>query len=269
MYKPLFFLLLLCTGIAKAQPSVSVAPSRLFYSFPAGQSSTQDIRILNPGKSAMVFSITLADWQRDSLGDKHYFRPDSLHNSCAGWIELPYSSITLQAGEERNIPVKLLAPTDAGNTVRNAMVFLTQAEDDESIRVQKKNGASMVVRLEVGVHVYYTPPTLSKKSIDIINFRDGGWKKTGDSSKHMLEVVFKNTGELMAESHVKLELTNQATAEEIKLDAQPAPTMPGVTRVVQFGLPANLKKGNYLAVAIVDNGPEIPLRIGELEFDHQ
>ncbi|UYQ93209.1 DUF916 domain-containing protein [Chitinophaga horti] len=252
-----------------AQPSVSVAPSRLFYSFPAGQSSTQEIRISNPGKTSMVFSITLADWYRDSLGDKQYSKANTLKHSCASWIELPYSSIVLQAGEERSIPVKLASTRDAGNIVRNAMIFFTQAEDDESIRSQKKLGASMIIRLEVGVHIYYTPPSLSKKSLEVIDFRDKGVTKLGDSTKHVLEVVLHNTGELMTESMVKLELTNQQTAEEIKLEPQPVPMMPGVKRVIRFGLPATLKPGNYLGVAIVDNGPDIPLRIGELEFDHK
>lgn len=270
MNQSALFILLYCLSahFTQAQPAVSVAPSRLFYSFTQGQASTQEIRIINPGKSAMVFSITLADWYRDSLGEKQYFKPNTLHQSCASWIELPYSSILLQPGEEKVIPVKLVSPPGSGNTVRNAMIFFTQAEDDESIRQQKKTGASMIVRLEVGIHVYYTPPTLSKKEVELIDFKDAGWQQVNDSAKHLLELVLKNKGEIMSESTVKLELTNQETAEEIKLEALPVPTLPGVRRIIRFNLPTSLKKGNYLAVAIVDNGPDVPLRIGELEFNH-
>lgn len=265
----IFFLCCTCYAAAIAQPSISVAPSRLFFSFPQGEASTQEVRIANPGKHNMVFSITLADWYRDSLGEKQYLKPGATPHSCTDWVELPYSSIVVAAGQERTIPVKLVAPANAGNTVRNAMIFITQAEDDESLQVQKKNGATMIIRLEVGIHVYYTPPSLSKKEVDLVDFKDAGWKQLGDTAKHLLEVVLKNTGELMSESTVKLELTNQETAEEIKLDAQPVPTMPGVKRIIRFGLPPSLKKGNYLAVAIVDNGPDVPLTIGELEFNHK
>ncbi|RAJ04102.1 hypothetical protein LX64_02980 [Chitinophaga skermanii] len=261
-----FVLLLLCVhNQSSAQPSIGVVPSRLYFTCASGERQVQDINLRNPGTKPITVAITISDWYRDSTGEKIYLKAGTLPHSCANWITLPTNAITLQPGEERQFPVTVNAPSN--DAVHNAMIFFTEVKSQAEIDEKMKMGAQFIIRMEMGIHVYNTPPSRHKKEMEILDFVDKGWSKQNtDTAQQILQLTVKNTGDVTNDCVVKLELTNQDTAEEIPLDDIPIPSMPGTVRVINIPLPKKLKKGNYLAVAILHLGPEDPLKIGDLEF---
>ena len=60
---------------------------------------------------------------------------------------------------------------------------------------------------------------------------------------------------------------NLKTGDKIDLPEAKFYTLPTAKRVLKVGIPAKIKKGNYSITALVDYGPEMELKIGEMEIE--
>ncbi|MCK4392000.1 hypothetical protein KAX17_03765, partial [Candidatus Bipolaricaulota bacterium] len=75
------------THISLGQVAVLVTSIPL--QIPAGESSEVSFAVENVGEDEpATLTLYLGDWSQERDGDRQYLPPETLFNSCAGWIEL-------------------------------------------------------------------------------------------------------------------------------------------------------------------------------------
>ena len=176
---------------------------------------------------------------------------------------MPGSYFTLQPHEKRELDVVFTVPANAGGKetpVHNAMVFLTQLNPGN---MKAANGTSIKVTVRMGIKLYHSFTQIEERDIDIVNMQDG----TDTLNKtDYLELAFKNTGKIWLEGKIKWELLNTQTGEKRKLEDQDIFSLPGDFRLIRQDLPKDLKKGKYIATAVINYGNKDELKLVELEF---
>ncbi len=259
-YALVYVLLLSAVGIAKAQTGMQVSPVRLFFPEREGSTQTALIRVGNPSEKTIVMQLSCADWKRDTLGEKQYYKAATRENSACPYLSFNPEFITLLPKQEGQVLTTLKMPQGDQNRLRNAMIFLTQTNEQE-LAAQALQKSGFIIRIQLGVHAYIIPTALQKRSIQLTDI--SYLKKEG---KRKVRVWIKNDGELPMESFLRLELMNTDTDEEIKLEAVPFNSLPGEAYWVAADLPEQLKPGKYLISAIADNGPDLSLQVVEIEM---
>lgn len=254
--------LLLCVSCAYGQTSFLVESSRLFFHEPVGGSApATKLKVKNPGSTRLIIRASCADWQRDSLGDKQYFQPGTLETSCCPYLTVQPETIELGPGQEQELLVSL-TPATHPQKLQNGMLMLTQV-NEEQWQGQPKAKAQIMFRMRIGVHLYYIPKNINKRAISV----DTLLVDTDNKVLKPLRLKVHNTGDINLDSHVRFELTNLQTSEEFTVESMAVNSMPSEKIWLRTELPANLPKGRYLVVAIVDSGPETPLEVAELETE--
>lgn len=260
MRKSIAWLLLFVAwcSAAYAQMGIAASPMKLNFDAQSGGSQNLTVTVSNPSSKILEVGAGLADWQRDEEGKIIYAAANTINASCAGWIKIfPTTNFTLNPGEKKVITVMMTVPPDNDKAVKNCMLFFTQ------LNPEKGNGTGVSINLAVrlGVQVYYTPPGLNKKNLEIDNFKD-----TADNGDQKLLLTVKNEGEVETDGKVNFELTNMNNGQKITLPEADVYLLPASKRIVNVALPKDLKKGNYSATALLDYGQNEELKIGELEF---
>ena len=260
----LFLMLLLMTRISAQE--VSVSPARLFFSGVAGQTYTQQVLIHNSGSEKAIFRSGLMDWKRDSLGNKVYAPAGTFPGSNANWVELRPNIVEIGPGERKEVTVVLHVPkAEATNTkLKNSMLFLTQLNASKSkIPAAGKTNLGVLIKLEFGLHVYYTPANNQVKDMEFTAmYLDQGRPAT---APNRVAIKIKNTGNVVVDGHLKLELTNKKNGKDMKLPEKALSMLPGDEQVVYQELPDDLQ-GDYLMVALLDNGEETNLKVAKKDI---
>jgi hypothetical protein len=243
---------------------ISIQTSILDSHLAPGATESQSITITNLSKKKMIFEASLADWLRDSTGAHQYFKADTLSRSCANWVSVSKNLIELMPGQTENILVKLRAPLDPSQDkeMKWAMLFLQSvSEQDSSTRNKKKVSTKINEIVRVGIHIYQTPPQLTKMSAKALSFTPVA------GEKNTYEFAMANTGDVMLTCKAHLELTNIVNGSETKLDNIEFPVFPGGNRKIKLTVPENLLSGKYSALAVLDLGEDMPLEALEKDIE--
>ena len=262
-YALLLLLVSLFSNRLQAQAGMTVSPGKLYYKLLPGAGTTQKIVVSNPNDKELEISVSVNDWNYDSVGNTQTFDAGTLATSCADWVQiLPGAYFTLKPREKRELSVVFNVPQNANRDipVHNAMVFLTQLNPGDA---KTPDGTSIKVSVRMGVKLYHAFSQVEERDIDIVNMKD----VPGNSADSgYLEMVFKNTGKSWIEGKIKWELLNTQTGEKKKLEEQDFFSLPGDQRIILQALPPNLAKGKYTATAVINYGNKDELKIVELEF---
>ncbi len=257
MLKSLFLaaisLLLILQGAAQ---KIGIQPSILEYHLSPGTTESQVIRIANLSDKKISFEAYLADWLRDSTGAHEYFKADTLPSSCTKWVTLSKNFIEVEPGKTEELLVKLQGPPDmnAFKKMKWAMLFLQSAsEQDSASRINKQFNTKVKELLRVGIHIYQTPPSITHAEAKGIALKEV------PAEKNAYDFYMANTGEVMLECKVHMELTNVETGKEYKLDRTEFPVFPAANRKVRLTIPGTVPKGKYSALAVLDTGEESAL----------
>lgn len=261
---------LFAAGIIHAQGGFLVKPTKLYFD-PAPQSQQkQTITIRNTSGEPVILECSLQDWKRDSIGNKVYSNAGTLPNSCSRYLKVAPEVVALQPGEEKELEVILSAPADSVKQALNAMLMLTQVNEKKAEKA-KIVQTQIVVRMQVGVHVYFEPPYLETKDVDLqrLFFAKSGTASKEDllAKERGLVSEIANIGQLVAEGKLRLELSNLQTQQVWKLDEKEFNSMPGDLLQIPFTLPAGLPKGPYNILAMLDLGANLPLKVIEAQID--
>lgn len=253
--------LLLClTGgfSSQAQYGFQVSPAKLYFTHSSVSEQTLRLHLNNSMDTRLVLQATCADWRRDSSGAKVYYPAGSLPTSCCPLVKVTPAVIELAPHEERDVLVTVLADTPTQSTLRNGMLLLTQANEHETARLNGKSG--VVIKVEVGVHLYVLPKESPQPAIAITGMDVA---KLGE--RYQVKVLVENSGGTLLESKLRVEYLNLETMQELKAEPVPVNTMPKEAFNVSALVPSTLAKGKYLVVAILDSGPGQTLKVAELE----
>lgn len=258
----LFIFFLLAGSPMLFSQSISMSPTRLFFTGNPGDKITQTVTLHNSSDKDYVFNLNYKDWEREADGNKIYFDPGTSKISNAAWVSTLENSVTIPAKSTKEIAVTMQIPANASKTaVTNSMLFFTQLpQQADQARVQ--NGIGIITLFEVGLHIFYTPAGNNVKSLDITNIAE---VSTANTANRKVAVSIHNDGNTISDATVEFELTNTDDGKEIKLPAVSISMMPNTHQVVQFALPENIS-GNFLGVSIVKIAGSNDLRVGEKNF---
>lgn len=261
----LVFIGCLCSfaGISHAQ-RVNINPTLLNFNAGTGETTTQTLTISNVSDEKQVFQLTVGDWLRDSLGNHQYLPSGKLRRSCAPWISLDNSFIELEPRTAKDIRITLVAPTDSASLkeMKWAMLFIQSVK--EQVGNKKKKGKVNAVINEIfrfGIHIYQIPPGVHNYAAKATSLQ------ADKQTKGLYQFSMENTGNIMLQCHAHLELTNMDTGEEIRLESTEFPIFPEAKRTIPLQLPANLKKGRYSVLALLEYHEDLPLEAIEITIE--
>ena len=262
-----FIVFLFIKNYGQAQ-AVSVSPSRLFFTGNTGQEISQQITITNTGNASATFSASVMDWDRDSIGEKRYYAAGTQKLSNARWVEVLPNVIEIAPGAKKQVNVLLHVPAGEANTgVKNSMLFLTQINEQKPSQALNNNAnIGVIVKLEFGIHVYYTPTGITHKELDFLAVENKGLVTVYNDKAQRIAVKIKSLSNVITDGFLNFELTNKTTGEELKPATRSISMLPGDEQIVYLDLPDSLT-GSYLLVALLDGGPETTLKIAKKEIN--
>jgi len=256
------FSLVLALSTARGQ-GFSVSPSRLFFNGTPGETLTESITFTNTSPNALSFVTRIQDWKRDSLGNKVYYEAGKDAASNSKWLSLSENTIVIQPGEAKQVIVTMNVPANA-DKMTHTMLFFTQVKQQEKEK-PKAVALGVVVLMEVGVQIYYSPKGLNAGELEFLAFEDRGITGQGKKQSRRVAIKIHNKGAINKDAFLRMELTNKDTGEEIKIEPTTIAMLPDETHWVMVDLPANLK-GKFLAVAMLDAGSTYDLKVAEKEL---
>lgn len=246
-----------------SQVGISVSPPRVYYSLNPGETGSQKVLVSNVSKEhSLSLSLTLGDWEYDSYGNNLMLPPDSLANSCAGWMSLSAGMyMTLEPGENREIDLTMTVPMKSGHdaNVQTAMLFVTQMNPVDGVDTQ---GAAIKINVRQGIKIYRKGNAPEIKKVEIENL-------AYDKETNSLLLLFSNGGNIWLNGHVSASLFNQAIGKESNIEPADFYTMPGDRRIMQIPLREELEKGKYTATVMLDYGDRTTIEAAELQFSYE
>lgn len=256
------FIFFILTGSSSIlAQSISMSPTRLFFTGNPGEKVTKTVTLQNSSEKDYVFNLNYKDWVREEDGNKVYLEAGSSKTSNAAWVSTLENSVTVPARSTKEIVVTMQIPVNASKSVTNSMLFFTQLpQQADQARIQ--NGIGIITLFEVGLHIFYTPPGNQTKSLDITNISE---VNNENAANKKIAVSIHNDGNTINDATVEFELTNTESGKEIKLPAISISMLPNTDQTVQFSLPENIS-GNFLGVAIIKMAGSNDLRVGEKNF---
>lgn len=263
-----FFLLF--TGLFLVIPStvfsqvgISVSPPRVYYSLNPGETGSQKVLISNVSKEHLLnLSLSFGDWKYDHYGNNLMFPPDSLDNSCAGWMSVAEGMyMTLEPGENREVDLVMAVPAelDYNANVQTAMLFVTQMNPVDGMDAQ---GAAIKINVRQGIKIYRKGNASEIKKVEIENL-------AYDKETNSLLLLFSNGGNIWINGYVSASLFNQTNGKESNIEAMDFYTMPGDRRIMQIPLRQELEEGRYTATVMIDYGDRTTIEAAELQFSHE
>jgi hypothetical protein len=240
-------------NIGSNAQSVRIQPTVYDLHLSNNESLTQTLSISNTSNKPVAFQLYLGDWLRDTSGGHQYFKPDTLNRSCANWVSISKNYVVIEPQKTEELTLKFKAPEDVAKfkEMRWAMLFLESAPaTDEEMKESKQLQTQVKQILRVGIHIYQTPPAVTKRSIKVLEL------KSLNDNNNSFDFWLQNTGDVMLQCKADLELTNVADGKTVKLEKVEFPIFPEGKRKVNFKLPADLPKGTYSLLAKVDIGED-------------
>lgn len=270
----LLFLAICTQAQNKATPSddiskakgIVVSPARLMFEVDKGGTSKKSVMVKNLTGNKQRLIVELMDWTRDTLGEHNYFAPGTNSYSCAQWVTFDKPIVELEPGQSVDVTVTLSLPdnADAVSEMRWCMLIFRSLQDKYVPSGNlPKTSAQIEKNLGMGVHIYEVPPTLSTKELKMISFGPLPGKK------NTYRIVAKNVGALQVYGKFSVELSS-ASGQKTALESQVVPLFPNQDRYVDFEVPANVPKGKYTAVALIDAGDDdVPIEAAQKEITIQ
>ena len=145
------------------------------------------------------------------------------------------------------------------------ILTIDQSYDRPKLDVQgndKTIAMGVVNTMGFGVYIYQNPPNVTVNNVEIEKFTF----ETVDSLK-LLILNVKNIGDGIGYSSTYVDLTNLSTGKITKLYAKKFTILPQYTRFLKFVIPADIEKGKYSAVGVLDFGSKEEIKAAEIEFE--
>lgn len=264
--KRLLTITLLVIGTLPLFPQgASVSPTRVFFANALGQSRTKAVTVLNKTKEPQSYQVTFVDFEvTNRLGKPTLMKANENPHSISPWISATPSYFTVQPGESMDIKVTLDIPnTPEAHKVKWGAMSIKLAKEqvgplDEQ---QKKLGMAIVNTFQIIVYMFQSPPSITEKSAKIYNFA-----KIENDSKTSLVLSTENTSPSILDCRTYLEYTNVETGWNYTAPKKRFTLLPSGAKETKFEVPADIPKGKYSVMGVVDYGSSSEIQAAEMEM---
>jgi len=229
---------------------LEVTPGTLMYNTNPGSSQTQQIYVRNKAKTEQSFIFNLADWLTDEQGEVKYFSPGTTGRSCADWITVSPSLVTLQPNESVRVNVTMLVPNDNSST-KWAVLFIESAVEKTGAKaIDKDVQMGLQVAARIAVPIYQSPDanTLYKGTLNGLS------ETIEDNGSRTFKSQVINLGDKVLNCKVYFTISNLETAAEFTSSPLEFSLLPESNKNVEYTFDKPLKKGLYSVAAILDYG---------------
>jgi len=256
-----FLILILFLNEVNAQ-ELEVSPGKLVFNVNPGSSQTQQVSIRNKASKEQSFIFNLGDWLTDEKGETKYFEPGTIPRSCADWITVSPSLITLQPNESAKINVTMLVPNDNPSTKWAVMFVESAVEQVGASAVDKGVKMGMTLSARIAIPIFQSPNsnTLYKATIE-------GLTETVQDSARIYNTKVINLGDKILNCKVYFTFSNLMTGDEITSEPIEFSLLPESNKDIKYTLEQPLEKGNYSVAAILDYGHSDELEGIQIDID--
>lgn len=253
------------TGITDL--GVAVAPSNLKFRVRPGNTETKTITVTNDTRGVEKFKVSVADYdmtdrgaiQQLPVGQKHEY-------GLSKWINISPSFVELKPGEAKKINVTVTIPEEP-DAYRSAwcIIMIDQTKERKEMAPSRNANGEMTMGVipvfGFGVYIFQNPPNVSLNKVEITKFNFNY-----NDKNRFVSITAKNVGTGLGFCKAYVEINNLNTGYKEKLFLKQFTIFPGKERMLDFDLPGNLAKGNYIATAVLDFGSDSEVEAANLEF---
>lgn len=251
-----------------ADEGVAVTPSSVRLFLRPGETITKEIKVTNKTKRAYSFSVAFNDFNMGENG-KPQNMDSAFHKfSLSKWAVASPMFFEVQPGQVQKVQLTITIPADeSGKVAAWTIMSIDQVAKREQVVTASSDAKSVALGVipsfGFGIYVYQNPPDAGVPKLEIDKFEKTTDGK--DKEKRLLLHV-KSEGNAIGFCHSYIELTNTSTGELIKLPVRHFTILPGFERAIYFSLPAQLSKGKYSVMAVIDYGSKEDIKAAELEL---
>ncbi|NCU33280.1 MAG: DUF916 domain-containing protein, partial [Candidatus Moranbacteria bacterium] len=230
----------------KAQTAVSTGlsaiPPRLEVEVKPDTTNTQVIKVRNESSETKTISISLRDFiVTDNQGTPNFLDitdTESNRWSASSWIQLSETSLTIKAGETKNLNLSVIVPENALPGGHYAAVVYSP----NSGSIGSSTGAS--VQTNVGTLVYVTVPGDINQSASIQSFTAPKFSEFGPVS---FKSTIKNSSDIHIQPVGSIVVTNWLGGQTAKLALDQTNIFPYTSRNFENTLDKKWLFGRYKA----------------------
>ncbi len=245
----LTFVLLISYLVSNAQ-DFEVAPVVMNFDANPGQIQKKKMTIRNHANIKQTFTFNFGDYEINEEGKKVRMPAGKSKRSCASWITVSPTVLTLNPNEEREVTVLMTVPKNEFST-RWGMIYVQAAKEQEAREVDKQMATGIKVTPRIAVLVSQSPKSNTNYKGKIYGLKD---VTTAKDTVKVFNVTVENTGDKIFEANVQLLLGDLATAKERKFTPKKHRVFPGEKRTFTLTLPNDLPKGKYGLAALLNYG---------------
>jgi P pilus assembly chaperone PapD len=263
-----FITLALMFTLSAAAQSVSIAPSRMYFKVTPGQAKAQTLKVTNNSKDKQSFTITFGDFSAPgSEGKSTLLKPGESPNSITKNVSASPSFFELEPGKSQDVQILLELPSlPESNKVKWGTILVklvkekTEAKKGDASTV----GMGILETFQFVVHIFQTPPNITKKQAEIISFKQVDNTK---GTEKMVSILTKNTGDAILDCAAYIELVNLNTGKKERLKPNAFTVLPGGSREMKFVIPSTQEKGKYTLTGVVDYGSKEDVQAAEMDLE--
>lgn len=242
---------------------LEVSPVTMSFATNPGSSQTKQLFLRNKAQTEQNFVFNVGDWLTDENGEVKYFDAGTLSRSCADWITISPSLVTLQPNESVRVNVTMLVPENEIST-KWAVVFIQTAEEQTGANaIDKAVGMGIKLQPRIAVSIFQSPEsnTLFKGTLE------GLTANINEEGNHVFETQAINLGDKILNCKIYFTLSNMETAEEITSEPISLSLLPETSRNIKYTHKDILPKGQYSVAAILDYGVNEELEGIQMELE--
>jgi len=243
-------LLLILPFLHTNAQELEVAPVKLSFATTPGSSQTRQLSLRNRAKTEQNFIFNIGDWLTDEDGQVKYFDAGTTGRSCADWVTVSPSLVTLQPNESVRINVTMLVPENEYST-KWAVVFVQTAKEQTGAgAIEKDVGMGIRISARIAVTVFQSPEsnTLYKGTLE------GLTQELNEDNEHVFKTQVINIGDKILNCKIYFTISNLETAEEFTSEPIELSLLPESSRNIKHTHKMELPKGQYSVAAILDYG---------------
>lgn len=266
--RTIYAIIIMLLPLGLMAQSVSVTPSRLYYKEALGGYKSQKIRVTNTGSSNQTFQVSFNNFTSEGNRGKTQLVTDAdYERGCSQWLSASPAFFELAPGVTQDVEILMQVPgVPEANKARWAVaaVKLSREKTGANNGAGNETGMQILQTFQFLIHIFQTPPSVTYKEANIISFVQSS---AASDSLQVLGMEVENSGETILDCAPYLDIVNLNTGNSQRIKNKAFTVLPGGRRAIKFYLPADLPKGKYSILGVIDYGSDSDLAGAELNIE--